>query len=30
VVPVSMSVTVFILAVWGFADNWFRPRAQRA
>ena len=30
VVPLSMSITVFILAVWGFADNWFRPRAQRA
>ncbi|MGH8177918.1 MAG: hypothetical protein ACREV5_16810 [Steroidobacter sp.] len=28
VVPLSMSVTVFVLAVWGFADNWLRPRAQ--
>ncbi len=30
IVPLSMSVTVFILAVWGFADNWARQRAQRA
>jgi hypothetical protein len=30
VVPLSMSITVFILALWGFADNWLRPRAQRA
>lgn len=28
IVPLSMSVTVLILAVWGFADNWLRPRAQ--
>ena len=27
---VSMSLTVFVLAIWGFADNWLRPRAQRA
>lgn len=26
IVPVSMSITVFALAVWGFADNWLRPR----
>jgi hypothetical protein len=30
VVPLSTSITVFILALWGFADNWLRPRAQRA
>lgn len=28
IVPLSMSVTVFILALWGFADNWLRPRAR--
>lgn len=28
IVPLSMSVTVFVLAVWGFADNWLRPRTQ--
>jgi len=30
IVPLSMSLTVFVLAIWGFADNWLRPRAQRA
>ncbi|HEX2493613.1 MAG TPA: hypothetical protein VHK24_07540 [Steroidobacter sp.] len=30
VVPLSMSITVFILAVWGFADNWLRPKARIA
>ena len=30
VVPLSTSITVFILAVWGYADNWLRPRAQSA
>lgn len=28
IVPLSMSVTVLALAVWGFADNWLRPKAQ--
>jgi hypothetical protein len=28
IVPLSMSITVFVLAIWGFADNWLRPRAQ--
>lgn len=28
IVPLSMSVTVLALAVWGFADNWLRPRIQ--
>jgi hypothetical protein len=28
IVPLSMSVTVFVLAIWGFADNWLRPRTQ--
>ena len=26
VVPLSSAVTVVALAVWGFADNWLRPR----
>lgn len=26
IVPLSMMVTMFVLAVWGFADNWLRPR----
>jgi len=26
VVPLSMMVTMFVLAIWGFADNWMRPR----
>jgi hypothetical protein len=30
VVPLSTSITVFILAVWGYADNWLRPRTQGA
>jgi hypothetical protein len=30
IVPISTSITVFVLALWGFADNWLRPRAQRA
>jgi hypothetical protein len=29
IVPLSMSITVFILAIWGFADNWSRPRTHR-
>jgi hypothetical protein len=28
IVPLSMSVTVLALAVWGFADNWLRPKTQ--
>jgi hypothetical protein len=30
IVPLSMSVTVVALALWGFADNWRRPRAASA
>jgi hypothetical protein len=30
VVPLSMSITVVVLAIWGFADNWLRPRAHAA
>lgn len=30
VVPLSTSITVFVLALWGFADNWLRPRTHRA
>ncbi len=30
IVPLSTSITVVVLALWGFADNWLRPRAQRA
>ena len=26
IVPLSMSVTVLVLAIWGFADNWLRPQ----
>ena len=26
IVPLSMMVTMFVLALWGFADNWLRPR----
>jgi hypothetical protein len=26
VVPLSSMLTMFVLAVWGFADNWLRPR----
>jgi hypothetical protein len=26
VLPLSMAITVIALAVWGFADNWLRPR----
>jgi len=26
IVPLSMSITVVVLAIWGFADNWLRPR----
>jgi len=26
VVPLSMMQTMFVLATWGFADNWLRPR----
>jgi hypothetical protein len=25
-VPLSMMLTLFVLAVWGFVDNWLRPR----
>jgi hypothetical protein len=28
IVPISTSITVVVLAIWGFADNWLRPRAQ--
>lgn len=28
IVPLSTSITVFGLAIWGFADNWLRPRAS--
>jgi hypothetical protein len=24
--PPSMMLTMFVLALWGFADNWLRPR----
>lgn len=27
--PLSTSVTVFVLAIWGFADNWLRPPLVR-
>jgi hypothetical protein len=27
VLPVT-SIVVFMLAIWGFADNWLRPRTQ--
>lgn len=30
IVPLSMSVTMLALAVWGFADNWLRPRTAGA
>lgn len=26
IVPLSMMLTMFVLAIWGFADNWLRPR----
>jgi hypothetical protein len=26
IVPLSMMQTMFVLATWGFADNWLRPR----
>lgn len=26
IVPLSTTVTMFVLAIWGFADNWLRPR----
>jgi hypothetical protein len=26
IVPLSNVVTMFVLASWGFADNWLRPR----
>ena len=29
-VPLSMSITVLVLAIWGFADNWLRPRTRQA
>lgn len=28
IVPLSMSITVLVLAIWGLADNWLRPRTQ--
>ena len=28
IVPLSTSITVFVLALWGFADNWLRPQAR--
>lgn len=28
IVPLSTSITVVVLAIWGFADNWLRPRVQ--
>jgi hypothetical protein len=28
VVPISTAITVVALGVWGFADNWLRPRAK--
>jgi hypothetical protein len=28
IVPLSTSIAVLILAIWGFADNWLRPRTQ--
>jgi hypothetical protein len=28
IVPLSTWVTVVVLAIWGFADNWLRPRPQ--
>jgi hypothetical protein len=30
IVPLSMFVTVILLAVWGFIDNWRRPRMHAA
>lgn len=30
IVPLSMSITVLALAIWGFADNWLRPRSLAA
>ena len=26
IVPLSSMLTMFVLASWGFADNWLRPR----
>lgn len=26
IIPLSMSITVFVLAIWGYVDNWLRPR----
>ncbi len=26
IVPLSMMLTMVVLAIWGFADNWLRPR----
>jgi hypothetical protein len=28
IVPLSMYLAAFVLAVWGFVDNWLRPRTQ--
>jgi len=30
VVPISGTITALVLAVWGYADNWLRPRAHNA
>ena len=30
IVPLSMSVTMVALAMWGLVDNWLRPRTQAA
>jgi hypothetical protein len=30
IVPLSTWITVFVLAIWGFADNWLRPRSLSA
>jgi len=27
IVPLFTSITIYVLALWGFADNWLRPRA---
>ena len=27
---IVLSITVFVLALWGFADNWLRPKAPAA
>ncbi len=30
VVPISATITALVLAVWGYADNWLRPRVHNA